>query len=56
MYHYEKKDRKSLGAQTEDELMKYILQEPIKTRTEKFQMNLSWQRNSVWDGVLSGKQ
>ena len=30
MYHYEKKDRKSLGAQTEDELMKYILQEPIK--------------------------
>ena len=31
MYHYDKTNKKSLGAQTEDELMKYILQEPIKT-------------------------
>ena len=31
MYHYDKINKKSLGAQTEDELMKYILQEPIKT-------------------------
>ena len=30
MYQYEKKNRKSLGAQTEDELMKYILQKPVK--------------------------
>lgn len=31
MYHCDKINKKSLGAQTEDELMKYILQEPIKT-------------------------
>lgn len=30
MYQYEKHNKKSLGARTEDELMKYILQEPIK--------------------------
>lgn len=30
MYRYDKKSKKSLGAQTEDELMKYILQKPVK--------------------------
>ena len=30
MYSNNKKGKKSLGAQTEDELMKYILQEPIE--------------------------
>ena len=30
MKQYESQNQKSLGARTEDELMKYILQEPIK--------------------------
>ena len=29
MYQYEKPEKKLLGAQIEDELMKYILQEPL---------------------------
>jgi len=29
MYHFEKADKKLLGAQIEDELMNFILQEPV---------------------------
>ena len=30
MYSFDKKNKKPLGAQIEDELMKYILQEPVE--------------------------
>ena len=46
MYQYEKRTENQLGAQTEDELMKYILQKPVKPG-RRFPMNLSWQRNLV---------
>ena len=55
MYHYEKKDRKSLGAQTEDELMKYILQEPIKPG-QKIPNEFELAEKFGVGRVLSGKQ
>lgn len=44
MKYIEKSERKSLGAKTEDELMKYILEQPVEPG-RRYPMSLSLRRS-----------
>lgn len=54
MYQIDKVDKRLLGPQIKDELMNYILKEPVKIG-KSCQMNLNWLKNSGWAEVQSGK-